>query len=114
MMNVTVEANVSDVTAAAANASTSDVESAAGYDSMRNLERIVSITGIMCTYSLTLIWVSEWLNRNGHCARPMSYGVYGMHAMQQKVGAHHIIQKSSKLQVGSPDGKKFLHQESCL
>ena len=52
-MNVTVEANVSDVTAAAAaNASTSEVESAAaGYDSMRNLERIVSITGIMCTLS---------------------------------------------------------------
>ena len=59
-MNVTVEANVSDVTAAAAaNASTSEVESAAaGYDSMRNLERIVSITGITCT--LSLIWVSEW------------------------------------------------------
>ena len=58
-MNVTVEANVSDVTAvAAANASLSEVESAAGYDSMRNLERIVSITGITCT--LLLIWVSEW------------------------------------------------------
>ena len=54
MMNVTVEANVSDVTAAAANASTSDVESAAGYDSMRNLERIVSITGIMCVRTLSL------------------------------------------------------------
>ena len=53
-MNVTVEANVSDVTAAAANASASEVESAAaGYDSMRNLERIVSITGIMCTLSLS-------------------------------------------------------------
>ena len=52
-MNVSVEANVSDVTAAAAaNASTSEVESAAGYDSMRNLERIVSITGIMRTLSL--------------------------------------------------------------
>ena len=60
-MNVTVEANVSDVTAAAANASTSEVEAAAaGYDSMRNLERIVSITGIMCTLSLSRIWVSEW------------------------------------------------------
>ena len=53
MMNVTVEANVSDVTAAAANASTSDVESAAGYDSMRNLERIVSITGTYHVYVLS-------------------------------------------------------------
>ena len=50
-MNVTVEANVSDVTAAAVNASTSEVEPAAGYDSMRNLERIVSITGTSCVLS---------------------------------------------------------------